>query len=194
MNILDDYITNKRIIIIGTGVGNRSSNVGYYYANLHSNCMWQVLKRKGWVDKIPINKIEFDEIINHSEFGFTDLVKDYSGSDNKVLLKYYRLNEKGKLKIHPNYLQDPDLLEHDKKILINKLHDINYTIVNGKPLMKILSGRDNYDYGEITDKLTKEKIGIKNSRIIFIRNSVIRSEKKREEIIEKILNSLKTTE
>lgn len=136
--------------------------------------------------------MEFSEIISNSEFGFTDLVKDYSGCDNKVLLKYYRLNEKGKLKIHPKFLSQPDLFEYDKNKLIDKLHDRDYVIINGKLLMKILSERDTYDYGEIKDNFIKEKIGIRKSRIFFIRNSVIRNEKIREEIIVKILNSIIT--
>jgi hypothetical protein len=194
MNVLDDYILDKRIIIVGTGVGKRSSDVRFYYANLHSNCMWDVLIRKGWVNKIPDNHIEFTEVVNNSEFGFTDLVKDYSGSDNKVLLKYYRLNEKGKLKIHPKFLSQSDLLEYDKKVLIDKLHDKDCVIINGKPLMKILSGGDTYDYGEINNNSVKEKIGIRNSKIIFIRNSVMRNGNQREEIIAKILDALKTVE
>ena len=94
MTILNDYIENKEIIFVGTGVGKRSKTNGYYYANLNSNCLWSVLKRKKWINEIPTTSDDFDKIIESSVFGFTDLVKDYSGNDNKVLQKYFKLDEK----------------------------------------------------------------------------------------------------
>lgn len=191
MTILNDYIENKEIIIIGTGVGERSRTKGYYYANLYSNCLWSVLKRKNWINEIPNTTIEFEKIINSSVFGFTDLVKDYSGNDNKVLQKYYRLNERNKIKVNPKYLTKPKLLIRDINSLISKLHNKNYVIINGKPLMKILSGKDNLEYGIIENENLLQTIGIENSKIIFMRNTVIRNAKTRQEVENKIIKILK---
>lgn len=191
MTILNDYIENKEIIIVGTGVGERSKTNGYYYANLNSNCLWNVLKRRKWIDEIPNTTSQFDKIIDSSIFGFTDLVKDYSGNDNKVLQKYFRLNERNRIKINPKYLTKPELLKHDLNSLISKLHNKEYVIINGKPLMKILSGKDNFEYGIIENKNLLQSIGIENSKIIFIRNTVIRNAKTRQEVENKIIEILK---
>jgi len=101
--MLIDFIKNKKIIIVGTGVGKKSAKEGYYYANHNSNCFWNVVFRLNWIDRIPNNKIEFDTIMSNSSFGFTDLVKDYSGNDNKVLKKYFKTVE-DKIKVDFKYL------------------------------------------------------------------------------------------
>jgi hypothetical protein len=191
MTILNDFIENKETIIVGTGVGERSRINGYYYANINSNCLWSVLKRKKWINDIPNTSADFEKIIESSDFGFTDLVKDYSGNDNKVLQKYFKLNEKNKININPKYLIKPELLKHDIDSLISKLHDKNYVIINGKPLMKILCGKDNFEYGIIENKKILQSIGIKNSKLIFMRNTVIRNAKTRQEVETKIIEILK---
>ena len=119
------------------------------------------------------------------------MVKDYSGGDNKVLQKYYRLNSRNKISIHPDYLSNENSLQRDLQSLVSKLHNKDYIIINGKPLMKIISGSDRWEYGLICEKSAINKIGIQNSRIIFIRNTVIRNVNERESIINKISNMLK---
>jgi hypothetical protein len=105
--------------VVGTGVGQISANQGYYYANRNSNCFWNVALQLNWIKNIPQSKFDFEELMATSEFGFTDIVKDYSGNDNKVLSKYFYPTN-GRIKVDFKKLKNESLFNKDKYILLIK--------------------------------------------------------------------------
>lgn len=130
INILNDVIkSNLDIVFCGTAAGNKSAQVGYYYAS-PNNKFWSAIHQVG-LTPFQLKPGQYMDLLKFN-LGLTDLVKKQSGNDRDLREEAY------------------DLARFER--LIEKFQP-KYVCFNGKEATKVYLERKKVAYG-----LQKESI------------------------------------
>jgi TDG/mug DNA glycosylase family protein len=72
---------NLKLVICGSAAGQKSADVGHYYAG-PGNALWRTLFETGLTPR-ELLPAEWEQLLEHG-IGLTDLVKDQSGADSGI--------------------------------------------------------------------------------------------------------------
>ena len=99
----DVLANNLKIVFCGTAAGDKSAQVGKYYAG-PGNKFWKVLFQVG-LTPTQLTPCQFKELLQYG-IGLTDVVKHRSGSDRQIIFKEKSIEAlRGKiLKFQPGIL------------------------------------------------------------------------------------------
>jgi TDG/mug DNA glycosylase family protein len=94
---------NLSLVICGTGAGQRSAEIGHYYAE-PGNRFWQMLAELRLTPQL-LAPADYERLLSF-DIGLTDLVKDQAGSDTQVRFgRGDALNLRAKMMLYqPRYL------------------------------------------------------------------------------------------
>jgi double-stranded uracil-DNA glycosylase len=86
--LLDDLLRpGLRLVICGTAAGDKSANLGAYYAG-PGNKFWRTLHEVGLTPNRALRPCEFRELLSYG-IGLTDMAKGVSGMDHTLMRHHF---------------------------------------------------------------------------------------------------------